>query len=67
MRRLPLPQPDASSDKDGRGLVLVVGGSAHVAGAVLLAGAAALRAGAGKLQLASVSRVAVSLGIAVPE
>ena len=36
-------------------------------GAVLLAGVAALRAGAGKLQLASVSSAATALGIAVPE
>jgi hydroxyethylthiazole kinase-like uncharacterized protein yjeF len=67
LRRLPLPKPDDKGDKDERGRVLVVGGSAQVAGAVLLAGVAALRAGAGKLQLATVASAAPALGIAVPE
>ena len=67
LKRLALPQPDAEGDKDERGRVLVVGGSAQVAGAVLLAGVAALRAGAGKLQLATVASAAGALGIAVPE
>lgn len=67
LRRMPLPEPDASSDKDARGRVLVIGGSASVPGALLLAGVAALRAGAGKLQLATVRRVAPALGVAVPE
>jgi hydroxyethylthiazole kinase-like uncharacterized protein yjeF len=47
--------------------VLVVGGSAEVPGAVLLAGVAALRAGAGKLQLATVRDAAIPLALAVPE
>jgi len=64
---MPLPQPDAEGDKDDRGQVLVVGGSEQVAGAVLLAGVAALRAGAGKLQLATVVSSAAALGMAVPE
>jgi len=67
LARIPLPQPDESGDKEERGRVLVVGGSAQVAGAVLLAGVAALRAGAGKLQLATVSSAATALGMAVPE
>ena len=67
LKRLALPRPDAQGDKDDRGRVLVVGGSAQVAGAVLLAGVAALRAGAGKLQLATVSSAASALGMAVPE
>lgn len=67
LRRTPLPQPDEGDDKDSRGRVLAVGGSARVPGAILLAGIAALRAGAGKLQLASVASVASALGIAVPE
>jgi ADP-dependent NAD(P)H-hydrate dehydratase len=67
LRRMPLPQPDAAGDKDDRGQVLVVGGSTQVAGAVLLAGVAALRAGAGKLQLATVASSASALGMAVPE
>jgi len=67
LRKLALPRPDDEGTKDERGRVLVVGGSAQVAGAVRLAGEAALRAGAGKLQLATVKSSAAALGIAVPE
>jgi hydroxyethylthiazole kinase-like uncharacterized protein yjeF len=67
LHRLALPEPDAQGDKDARGRVLAVGGSAGTPGAILLAGVAALRAGAGKLQLATVRGVAPSLGVAVPE
>ena len=67
LRAHPLPQPAADDDKTGRGTVLVVGGCAEVPGAVLLAGEGALRAGAGRLQIATVRSVAVALGIAVPE
>src|SRR3954471_13620138 len=63
----PLPDVDEDDDKQGRGQVLVVGGSAETPGAVILAGVAALRAGAGKLQLATVKSAAVAVGIAVPE
>lgn len=64
---MPLPRPDGGGDKDARGRVLAVGGSAQTPGAILLAGVAALRAGAGKLQLATVRSVAAALGVAVPE
>jgi ADP-dependent NAD(P)H-hydrate dehydratase len=64
---MPLPRPAAEGDKEARGTVLVIGGSAKVPGAMLLAGVAALRAGAGRLQLATVSGVTSALGIAVPE
>jgi ADP-dependent NAD(P)H-hydrate dehydratase len=47
--------------------VLVVGGSRYTPGAVLLAGVAALRAGAGRLQLAVTVTTAPALSIAVPE
>jgi hydroxyethylthiazole kinase-like uncharacterized protein yjeF len=67
LRRIPPPQPGAESDKDARGRVLVVGGSAQTPGAILLAGVAALRAGAGKLQMATVRSAAVAMGVAVPE
>lgn len=67
LRRIPLPQPDADSDKDERGRVLAVGGSAETPGAILLAGVAALRAGAGKLQMATVNSAASSLACSVPE
>jgi hydroxyethylthiazole kinase-like uncharacterized protein yjeF len=65
LREWPLPQPEG--DKDDRGTVLVVGGSRFTPGAVLLAGTAALRAGAGRLQLATTDDNAQALSIAVPE
>ena len=60
-----LPDPDGG--KEERGTVLVVGGSRFTPGAVLLAGTAALRAGAGRLQLATTDDNAQALSIAVPE
>lgn len=67
LRRMPLPKPSAESDKNARGAALVIAGSEGVPGAALLAGVAALRAGAGKLQLATSKAVAIQLGLAVPE
>jgi hydroxyethylthiazole kinase-like uncharacterized protein yjeF len=67
LRRLPLPEPDAEGDKEDRGRVLVIGGGASVPGAIVLSGIAALRAGAGKLQLATARESAVAAGMAVPE
>jgi ADP-dependent NAD(P)H-hydrate dehydratase len=61
------PLPDPQGDKDARGTVLVVGGSRFTPGAVLLAGVAALRAGAGRLQLGVTETTAAALSIAVPE
>ncbi|MEU0958546.1 NAD(P)H-hydrate dehydratase [Micromonospora aurantiaca] len=60
-----LPVP--TGGKEARGTVLVVGGSRFTPGAVLLAGVAALRAGAGVLQLAAAESTAASLSIQVPE
>jgi ADP-dependent NAD(P)H-hydrate dehydratase len=65
LRGWPLPPP--GEDKHDRGSVLVVGGAARTPGAVMLAGLAALRAGAGKLQMAVAEPAAVPLAIAVPE
>ncbi len=67
LRGMALPHPGDGADKDGRGRVLVVGGSLEVPGALLLAGTAALRAGAGKLQMATCRSIAPQLGLAVPE
>jgi hydroxyethylthiazole kinase-like uncharacterized protein yjeF len=67
LREWPLPVPGRSTDKGGRGTVLVVGGSRFTPGAVLLAGVAALRAGAGVLQLAVAESTAAALSIQVPE
>lgn len=62
----PLPVDDGS-DKYSRGTVLVVGGSSMTPGAVLLAGRAALRMGAGRLQVATAPEVAIPVGVAFPE
>ncbi len=67
LRGWPLPQPDDRDSKEERGRVLVVGSHAGVPGAVLLAGEAALRVGAGKLQLATSLDAAPALAAAVPE
>lgn len=67
IRSLPLPALDDSADKEARGRVLLVGGCAENPGGLLLAAESALRAGAGKLQLATADSVAPALAIAVPE
>lgn len=61
------PLPGGGSGKDDRGSVLVIGGARMTPGAVLLAGVAALRSGAGRLTLAVAESVAVPLAVALPE
>ena len=58
---------DEDGGKHERGTVLVIGGSRKTPGAVLLAGLAALRTGAGRLTIAAPESTAVALGVAVPE
>jgi ADP-dependent NAD(P)H-hydrate dehydratase len=67
LQGMPLPRHVDGEDKNQRGRVAVVGGSAEIPGAVLLAGTAALRAGAGKLVVATARSVAAPLAIALPE
>jgi ADP-dependent NAD(P)H-hydrate dehydratase len=67
LRQCPLPDPNRASDKNGRGRALVIAGSASVPGAAMLAGVAALRAGAGKIQFGVPRSIATALGIAFPE
>src|SRR5215217_9000840 len=67
LRAWPLPQPSDDADKEGRGRVLVVAGSPELPGTAILAATAALRAGAGKLRIATVASIAPHVGIAVPE
>src|SRR5919107_1881969 len=66
LRTMPLPHR-SEGDKQSRGTVLVIAGSAEVPGAALLAGVGALRSGAGRLRIATPARNATTLGIAVPE
>lgn len=65
--RWPLEPPDQEVTKNDRGTVLVVGGARSTPGAVLLAGLAALRVGAGKLTIATCADYAGPLGVSVPE
>jgi ADP-dependent NAD(P)H-hydrate dehydratase len=67
LRAHPLPQPEITTDKNGRGRVLALGGGRMVPGGILLTVEAALRAGAGKVQLATPASLALPLGIAMPE
>ena len=67
LRRWPLPAIAGDADKESRGSVLVVAGSREIPGAALLAATAALRAGAGKLVIATAQSAAVQTAIAMPE
>jgi ADP-dependent NAD(P)H-hydrate dehydratase len=46
---------------------MIIGGAAEVPGALLLAGVAALRVGAGKLKIAGPRSAMTALGVAIPE
>ena len=59
--------PGHGGDKESNGRVLVVGGNVRMPGGVVLAAEAALRAGAGKLQIATVEPLAVPMAMAIPE
>ena len=65
LRDWPLPAVDG--DKDSTGRVLIAAGSVQTPGALLLAAHGCLRAGAGKLQLATVQALAASVAVAMPE
>jgi ADP-dependent NAD(P)H-hydrate dehydratase len=67
LRRWPLLEPKGDGGKEERGCALVVGGSSQMPGAAVLAAIGALRAGAGKLQIATNREVAPWMAIAVPE
>lgn len=59
--------PDPGSSKKTRGRVIVVGGSRRTPGAVVLAGEAALRVGAGRLGVVVPGSVEAQLGAVMPE
>lgn len=67
LRDWPLPQPAEGADKEGRGRVLVVAGASELMGAAMLAATATLRAGGGKLRIATVRSIAPFVALAVPE
>jgi hydroxyethylthiazole kinase-like uncharacterized protein yjeF len=62
----PLP-PVVDGGKETKGRILVVAGSRDVPGAALLTATAAMRAGAGKLRIATVESAATAVGVAMPE
>ena len=62
----PLP-PVIDGDKETKGTILVIAGSREVPGAALLTATAAMRAGAGKLRIATVESAAIQVGLAMPE
>jgi hydroxyethylthiazole kinase-like uncharacterized protein yjeF len=62
----PLP-PVIDGGKETKGRIFVIAGSREVPGAALLAATAAMRAGAGKLGIATVESVAPQLGMSMPE
>ena len=67
LKSLPLPATEEETDKDARGRVLFVGGSALSPGAALLCGIAALRGGAGKVVVATAKPIADRIGLTAPE
>ena len=62
----PLPKVE-EGDKHSHGRLLIVAGSRTLAGAALLCATAAMRAGTGKLQIATVASVAPQIAVAMPE
>ena len=59
--------PKAGDSKYGRGQVVVLGGARRAPGAVMLAGLASLRVGAGRLTLGVAGSVSTQVAVAVPE
>jgi hydroxyethylthiazole kinase-like uncharacterized protein yjeF len=66
LRAHPLPRV-VDGDKETKGRILIVAGSRDVPGAALLAATGAMRAGAGKLRIATVESAANLIGVAMPE
>ncbi len=62
-----LPQRTINSHKGDNGWVLIIAGSKNMPGAAVLAARGALRAGAGKVTVASVASVLTTVGVNLPE
>ncbi|WP_404387066.1 NAD(P)H-hydrate dehydratase [Humibacillus xanthopallidus] len=65
LREWSLPRLDG--DKHARGTVVIAGACRQTPGAVLLAAEAALRLGAGKVQIATTASTAALVAVALPE
>lgn len=61
------PLPDPGGDKTAKGRLVVVGGCVGNPGGVLLAAEAAMRVGAGTVQVATVRSTSTQLAVALPE
>jgi hydroxyethylthiazole kinase-like uncharacterized protein yjeF len=67
LRKWPLPMPSDEGDKEERGRLLIIAGSAQMPGVAIIAGNAALRAGAGKVAIATARSIAPLVALAIPE
>ncbi len=67
LKTMPLPDWSDETAKHNRGKLLIIGGSARIPGALILAARAALRAGCGTVRVAAPKSVALHIGIVVPE
>jgi ADP-dependent NAD(P)H-hydrate dehydratase len=61
------PLPTVEGDKRDRGVAVVVAGAPECPGAAVLTATAALRAGAGKVQIVTHPDLVTDVGVAVPE
>ena len=66
LAQFPLPAV-VDGDKETKGRILILAGSRQVPGAALVSATAAMRAGAGKLRIATGASIAVQVGVAMPE
>ena len=66
LRRHPLP-PVVEGDKYVHGRLLVIAGTRDIAGSAMITATAAMRAGSGKVTIATVDSAAAGLRMAVPE
>ena len=66
LRAFPLPAVE-DGGKETKGRILILAGCRSMPGAALLAATAAMRAGAGKLRIATASSIAANVAIAMPE
>lgn len=66
LRRHPLP-PVVEGDKYAHGRLLVIAGTRDIAGSAMITATAAMRAGSGKVTIATVDSAAAGLRMAVPE
>lgn len=67
LRGWPLPEPGGDADKEERGRTLLIAGSAEMPGTAMLAAVSALRAGAGKIAVATPERIALGLSLRLAE